>query len=463
MIERYTEKAIKVLLFAQEEAFMAKHGKLYPEHILAGIVREASGLSSKLLKSSGVNIDMLRETIHSGKFSKYQGQSPNESMPFSPGVKKILREAWYDVQSAGTYYVTPENLFLSLLRDDESQVISLLKDFSVNIEKIKASVANISKKSVKPSAHPEETPGARSFPARIFDKSVLFDRELKPLMETAAKKLEGTNHEAFGTEQLVQAILENKGSWACKILEQEGITQEGFEQKLKEFDSRKDEYNTNEPEFTPKASRALYSAQDITKELGSTHIKPEHILLGILKENRGIACKIFSELGINADKLYQKIAGPIEKEKPEILTIIKLAREEARSMEQNIVGTEQLLLGILGEGSGIASHVLRNLGVTLRDARAEVQKILGFGHNYSENNKLIFTPRAERIISLAWSKAKQLNKQKFTSEHLLLAITGEKDSIAMRVLENLGVDTVEIKQGILNEIRKSAADTEINE
>lgn|GEM_PF-384064 len=464
MIERYTEKAIKVLLFAQEEAFMAKHGKLYPEHILAGIVREGSGLSSKLLKASGIKIDILREAIHRRKFKQYEIQTPSESMPFSPEVKKILREAWYEVQSSGTYYVTPENLFLSLLKDSDSRIVEMLDELNVNLDKIKTSVEKITRKSVKPFVHPEETPAATNFPLRVFDKNIIFEQdELKQLMDVATDKLNETNHEAFGTEQIVQAMIEDKGSWLNQILAGEGITAETFAQKLGEITSRKDEYNKNEPEFTPKAYNALYSAHDIAKELGSTYIKPEHVLLGILKEKQGIACRIFKELGVNYDNLYQKIVTPIEKEKPEILTIIKLAKEEARRMEQNIVGTEQILLGILGEGTGIAAQVLRNLGITLKDARLEVRKIIGFGQNYSENNEMLFTPRTQRVIALAWSKAKKLKKQKFTSEHLLLAITGEKESIAMKVLENLGVDTIEIKQGILNEVRKNIMSSEITE
>lgn len=464
MIERYTEKAIKVILFAQEEAFMAKHARLYPEHILAGIVREGSGLSSKLLKAAGVSMDILRQSIHSRKFKQYSGQSSSETMPFSPPVKKILRDAWYSVQASGTYYVTPENLFLSLIREEDSQVKELLQEFNVNIEKIKTSVQKVSKKNNKPYIHPEETMGNVNVHLKILDKSIFSEEnELKTVMEIAKEKLDKTNHEAFGTEQLLQGIIEDKSSWLYKILESEGINSEKISEKLQSIDSRKDEYNTNEPEFTPKAHNAIITAHDIAKELGSTHIKPEHILLGILKEKQGIACAIFRELGVNADTLYHNIINPIEKEKPEILTIIKLAKEEARRMEQNIVGTEQILLGILGEGTGIAALVLRSLGVTLKDARIEVRKILGAGHQYSEYGDLVFTPRAKRVVASAWSKAKKLKKPKFTSEHLLHAITGEQESIAMKVLENLGVDTLEIKQGILNEIRNNSFSSDINE
>ncbi|NLF82645.1 MAG: ATP-dependent Clp protease ATP-binding subunit, partial [Candidatus Gastranaerophilales bacterium] len=83
-------------------------------------------------------------------------------------------------------------------------------------------------------------------------------------------------------------------------------------------------------------------------------------------------------------------------------------------------------------------------------------KIIGVGSQYSEQANIVYTPRAKRVITLAWMKARKLGKPTYSSEHLLLAITKEKESIAMKVLENLGVDTVEITQGILNEIRKAS-------
>ncbi len=454
MIERFTEKAIKVILLAQEEAFIARHEKLYPEHILLGILREASGLSSKLLKASGLSVEVLREEIKKVPLKHTDSKETSESLPFSQTVKKILREAWYEGQSVGAYYVTPENLFLCLLREENVSVLTLLRNLNIDVARIKTSVKRIAGKPARPNRHPEEASKFASSLLPLDTSLLLEDENLNKIMKIAEEKLSKTNREVFGTEQLFMGILENKENWLTQILENEGINIADFTKKLSEINSRKDEYNNNEPQFTPKAQKAISSAYDLAREFGSTYIKPEHILLGILKEKKGLACRILSELNISADLLFQKIVNPIEKEKPEILTIFKLAQEEARQMEQNIVGTEQILLGIFGEGTGIASKVLRDLGVTLKDLRIEVQKVIGFGHNYSEEKETVFTPRAKKVLEVACSKAKKFHNPKIASEHLLLAITGEKESMAMKVLENLGVDVLEIRQGILNEIKK---------
>src|SRR3989339_691988 len=140
MIERYTEKAINVILYAQEEAFLVGQQKLYPEHILLGILREGSGISSKLLKASGIDTDIVRKTLKEKQIYPTDKHISSESMAFTTAVKKILREAWYEAQSTGTYYVTPENLFLSLLREKDSSAADLLIQLNVDLPKIKSTV-----------------------------------------------------------------------------------------------------------------------------------------------------------------------------------------------------------------------------------------------------------------------------------------------------------------------------------
>ena len=459
MIERFTEKAFKVIILAQEEAFTTKHEKLYPEHILLGLMREESGLSAKLLKGSGLTIDILREKIKKTSIKNAEPVISSESLPFSPSVKKVIREAWYEVQSVGAYYVTPENLFMCLLREENASVVDILRSMDVDVARIKNSVKRVLNRGSQPNIHPEEASKTVVASAKP-DISLLFeDDSLNKIMQTAKHKLKESNREVFGTEQLLQGMLENKDYQLAEILEKEGVNLDNFNGKLLEINSRKDEYE-NEPQFTPKAYKAINTAYELAREFGSTYIKPEYVLLGILKEEKGLACRVLSELNIDSESLYSKLMTPIEKEKPEILTITKFAQEEARRMEQNIVGTEQILLGILCEGTGVAANVLRNLGVTLKDSRIEVQKVIGFGQNYSEEKEMMFTPRARKILAVAWTKAKKFKSLKVKSEHLLLAITKEKDSMAMKVLENLGVDVLEIRHGILNEIKKDDKETD---
>ncbi|KAH9770220.1 Chaperone protein ClpC1 [Citrus sinensis] len=118
------------------------------------------------------------------------------------------------------------------------------------------------------------------------------------------------------------------------------------------------------------------------------------------------------------------------------IKVIMLAQEEARRLGHNFVGTEQILLGLIGEGTGIAAKVLKSMGINLKDARVEVEKIIGRGSGFVAV-EIPFTPRAKRVLELSLEEARQLGHNYIGSEHLLLGLLREGEGVAARVLENL--------------------------
>ena len=188
-------------------------------------------------------------------------------------------------------------------------------------------------------------------------------------------------------------------------------------------------------------------ALQTAKELGSSVITPEHIVLSILRAKKGLAYEIIKSLGVDEEKLSKEIIKPIEKQMPETLLIMKLAKEEARRLGRNVVGTEMFLLGIIAEGASVASEVLSDLEITMRDARFVVESLVGYGNEYFDK-EIVFTRRAKRVLEKAWVSAKKHNKQRIEAVDLLNAILEEPDSLAMKVLDSLGVDAIEIKHGI---------------
>ncbi|GIW22095.1 MAG: ATP-dependent Clp protease ATP-binding subunit ClpC [Candidatus Sericytochromatia bacterium] len=130
------------------------------------------------------------------------------------------------------------------------------------------------------------------------------------------------------------------------------------------------------------------------------------------------------------------------------IKVIMLAQEEARRLGHNFVGTEQILLGLIGEGTGIAAKVLKNLGITLKDARVEVEKIIGRGSGFVAV-EIPFTPRAKRVLELSWDEARQLGHNYIGTEHLLLGLIREGEGVAVRVLENLGVELSKVRSSVI--------------
>ncbi|HEY4002180.1 MAG TPA: ATP-dependent Clp protease ATP-binding subunit [Candidatus Xenobia bacterium] len=123
---------------------------------------------------------------------------------------------------------------------------------------------------------------------------------------------------------------------------------------------------------------------------------------------------------------------------------IVLAQEEAQRLGNNYIGTEHLLLGIISEGESVAAKVLENLGVSLHKVRTEVESIVGKGGQATQQ-EMVFTPRAKRVIELAFEEARALAHNYIGTEHLLLGLVREGEGVAARVLSNLGVDPSKIR------------------
>ena len=136
------------------------------------------------------------------------------------------------------------------------------------------------------------------------------------------------------------------------------------------------------------------------------------------------------------------------------IKVIMLAQEEARRLGHNFVGTEQVLLGLIGEGTGVAAKTLKSMGVNLKDARTEVEKIIGRGSGFVAV-EIPFTPRAKRVLELSWDEARQLGHNYIGTEHLLLGLIREGEGVAARVLENLGVDLNKVRSNVVKMLGES--------
>lgn len=138
------------------------------------------------------------------------------------------------------------------------------------------------------------------------------------------------------------------------------------------------------------------------------------------------------------------------------IKVIMLAQEEARRLGHNFVGTEQILLGLIGEGTGIAAKTLKAMGVSLKDARIEVEKIIGRGSGFVAV-EIPFTPRAKRVLELSWDEARQLGHNYIGTEHLLLGLIREGEGVATRILENLGVDLNKVRSNVIRMLGETRA------
>ena len=445
MFEKFTEKAINVVSQSQEIAKELKNSKVMPEHLLLALVKEAKGISLKIFKSYDIDYDKLVKVIKLNSSSDTLNQ---QTLPFDTEYKEILKHTLDLATKSGNQTVLYEHLFLAVISEKKSNNVKILENLGFDIYKSRSLLEKLVQKKIKKIYHPEIDDNKDNESNRSQATDSIFDsEESSAVFERAVAKLSASNYEILGTEQIISSILEDKNSELTSILAKYGITEENFEEKLKNIQSRQSEYEGRQIIFTPNAFTTMNLALQTAKELGSSVVLPEHIVLGILKTKRGVAYDILKELKINDDDLAHSIIKPIEKQMPETLTILRLAKEEARRLGRNIVGTEMFLLGIIGEATGIGAQVLNELEINIKDARAVVESMIGFGNEYFDK-EIVFTKRAKRVLEKAWELAKKEHKTKIESSHMLLALTTEPESLAMKALEQLGVDAVEIKEGV---------------
>jgi len=129
--------------------------------------------------------------------------------------------------------------------------------------------------------------------------------------------------------------------------------------------------------------------------------------------------------------------------------VVFFAQEEANRLGENYVSTEHLLLGLVRENDSVAARILDRLGVSLSRIRAEVERQVSRGDGRLGQDMQL-TPRAKRVIDLAYDEARQLNNNYIGTEHLLLGLIREGDGLAGRVLQKLGVDLERTRREVMN-------------
>ena len=128
--------------------------------------------------------------------------------------------------------------------------------------------------------------------------------------------------------------------------------------------------------------------------------------------------------------------------------VVVYAQEEARMLNQNYIGTEHLLLGLIREQDGIAAKALESLNISLEDVHGQVEDLIGRG-TFVPTGHIPFTPRAKKVLELSLREALQLGHNYIGTEHILLGLIREGEGVAAQVLLNLGADLEKVRSAVI--------------
>ncbi|MCX7722980.1 MAG: ATP-dependent Clp protease ATP-binding subunit [Verrucomicrobiae bacterium] len=137
---------------------------------------------------------------------------------------------------------------------------------------------------------------------------------------------------------------------------------------------------------------------------------------------------------------------------PRAQQVVALARREADRLNNDYVGTEHLLLGLIKLGQGVAVNVLQKLGLDLEALRMEIERHVPSGPSQKTVGPIRLTPRAEKVLALAQKEARELRHTYVGTEHILLALLREGGSVAAQILKSYDLDHEQVKQEVLKEL-----------
>jgi len=351
LFERFTEKAIKVIMLAQEESRRLGHNFVGTEVVLLGLIGEATGMAAQTLKGAGLNLKDARVEVENvlGRGTGFVAVE----IPFTVACKRLLEFSWNEARQLGSKFIDTQHLLLGLIDCDEGLAGDILTVLGVDPLRLRrAIILALSDDSPKlSSSRTPPSPVAPPSPVPTFTQ----------------------------IEENLRRILTD-----LRFAE---------------------------------ASAIALSNSDLAK---------------LLDRYEGQLTKQFGKLGFNLEQKDR--SEKLEQSRKALLG----AQIEARGLGHDSIGTEFLLLGILVEGASDSAEFLHLLGVTLQNARFEVEKIIGIGLG-GGIAEIPYTPRAKIVIDLAEEIAEQLGHKQVVTEHILLALLREREGTAIRVLKNLGL------------------------
>ena len=141
MFERFTDRARRVVVLAQEEARMLNHNYIGTEHILLGLIHEGEGVAAKALESLGISLDAVRQQVE--EIIGQGQQAPSGHIPFTPRAKKVLELSLREALQLGHNYIGTEHILLGLIREGDGVAAQILVEGGVRLDPARTQVIRL--------------------------------------------------------------------------------------------------------------------------------------------------------------------------------------------------------------------------------------------------------------------------------------------------------------------------------
>jgi ATP-dependent Clp protease ATP-binding subunit ClpC len=141
MFNRFTDRARRVVVLAQEEARMLNHNYIGTEHILLGLIHEGEGVAAKALESLGISLEGARQQVE--EIIRRGQQAPSGHIPFTPRAKKVLELSLREAQQLGHNYIGTEHILLGLIREGKGVAAQVLVKLGADLNRARQQVVQL--------------------------------------------------------------------------------------------------------------------------------------------------------------------------------------------------------------------------------------------------------------------------------------------------------------------------------
>jgi ATP-dependent Clp protease ATP-binding subunit ClpA len=483
MFEKFTKKAIKVVMLSQEEGRRLGHNYVGTEQIFLGLVREDSSGAGKVLAEAGITLEAMRTAVEN-LIGKVNGAAAIE-IPFTPNAKKLLEGAWNAARDMRMNYIGTEHLLISLIRLQDGKGFQILNDTGCDLKQIEQKASeSVEEANELRTLIPTEHTGAdfsrlRTLPGGI-EKYTKGAVKVVLLATSEARRL---GHGFVGVEQLLLGLVAEGMSVASKSLKDAGVHLDDARKVVEEIVGHGHGNGLGDAiPLAPRAEKVLQDALEEAHRAGVNHVSAEHILLGLLTQEREATSRILEKFAVDLKQLEQKIRAAVsqtsseqaQSRQPEptltedVLTTLVFANEEARKLKHKRTGIEHILCGLILQ-QGTASRALAESGIDYDKALSVVQQIHKEEPVEPKKRPMLsklldtilvifrqrpFTSQAELLMDRALKETQDRGDLFVDSGHVLLALV-DTSTEPSNALALLGIDKQALKDKVIDMMKKN--------
>ena len=306
-----------------------------------------------------------------------------------------------------------------------------------------------------------------------FDR---FDDGAKRVLALAQNEAVLHNHNYIGAEHLLAGLVRNGDSIAARALGSLGIDNAKVRTAI-DFVIGRGEHGSSPSEISlsPRTKKVVELAVDESRRMGHSHVRPEHILLGLVREGEGVASGIIESLGVTMPMVRAKVlellaasgapppasyvAGPprhgpqwspFTRFSDRAKRVLAFAQDEAIRMGHTYIGPEHLLLGLgrlaeMADADATMKRIFDTLGITLDRLRAELGKVIPPTGRESLPTEITLSPETKEIVQIVNESGAEGS---ILPEDLLLAVVREPQSFAAQILARLGATPERVRAAV---------------